>query len=305
MQNINVNHYKSYYLWFEVFHPLHEEVINAEFDEINPKADLTANFDYEIVSGDLRHIYIDIGLRYLPVAAILTRSCFEFRFNGKWDKLMVPEFFNAIIPLAIEKCIKGFEEQCIQHNLQAPKEVIINEQITSSITESLIKLYSNYRKYDDVANLYLITKRGLRITTGKKTLRIFKITFAVIDALLYYNDVFDRRNNREMFTEIMPEVVYFSLKLKCLELVNHEIELSIKETVFFLLCLDFSMQILLGDLEETLMKALAKQGMSETVRELYIKNGAEFIDDYNKLLKKCDVSIKNLENRTDWNNLIR
>jgi hypothetical protein len=293
------------FMWFEVFNPLHPEILAGGYDISETKASFSWNFDYESLPFGMKRFYADIGLKVLPHAAILTRTGFEIDSpDYLWDDLFTKEMIKPMIEVAVKQCLNAFREQCVANKVDFNGEVLIDEKTIDGLTHSIVSSYFSFRRNNDAANKVLLHASGMKITTGRNTRLCLRTTFMVIDEVLYFDPQFDRAHNLKQFIKVIPEPVYFTVKMKCLDIKTQTVALSLYHTIFFLICLDCALQLVLGDHEQELVKRLESRGMNDINRQSFIKEGAKLLDMYRQNLIKSGSSITNLEVRYDWNSLI-
>lgn len=305
MRSLQIRLYKSDILWFNVYHPSQGDVIHSDYDERQPMVTFSHNFDYETLSAVKKRFFLDIGMKFLPVGEIMFRSQFEFRFKGGWKELMSPEFLDPMVRVGLDKCIQAFREKCLKTSHALSSSFSLPEAFIGDICNHMMDSYSNYRMSEDTSNQVMDTTQGLQFRSGKSILLIVSFTFMVIDAVLYNTDAFDRKHNQEQFGQLMPDVSYHSLKIKCMGLMEHKISLSLKQTVRFIQCLDFTLQMMMGDHEEKIMELLAPQGADKEVQDNFIAEGSNLLEYTTQSFKDSHAHLVDLDKKYDWNSLIR
>lgn len=299
---------RSNFLWFEAFHPNHPEVIISDYDPENPAVDFSGNFDYELSAKGTRCVYIDIEIRMIPVGAILVRSDFEFESNGGgsfWDELFTIDFIYPMVNLALHESVAAFEDQCEQLQIKLPFEIPFSSDIVSLIGKNIVDQYLKYRKPDDIQNAFFKNTIGLECTQGNATFVTIQATFLIIDELIYNNPLFNRKHNKAVLSMYIPESKYNTIKMNCLEIVDHPVKLYFYDTILFYTCVDCALQMLLGDKSDLLINALEENGMVKEFRDAYFKHGTELFNQLHKNLSKSHARITNLEEQHDWNKLFK
>jgi hypothetical protein len=292
-------------LWFEKYDPFDPEVINSNTEPDQLSLLFSSNFDYEMLPLKKPRIYIDIGLKALPLAAILVRTRFENESHDLyWGDYFQVQVLEPCVKIAVDTCIKGFIEQCAAHEINLKADIKPGPHTVEKITHAIVEQYQNHRRTGDIANRKTINSPGLRATPGKKTRLPMKITFMILDDVLFNNKKFNCRENLEQFTEVVPEPIYHTVKMKCIEIESGEVKLSLYHTAFFLVCLDCALQLILGDNESELLSSLHSQGLSNANREMFIAEGSQLLRDFKNQTKRAGVRIPFLEKRYNWNQLI-
>jgi hypothetical protein len=293
------------WLWFEKYDPFDPEVINSNIEPDQLQLTFSSNFDYEMLPKKKPRVYIDIGLKALPLASIY----FRVRFEGEscdlyWSNYFQPEVIEPCVKAAVDECVRAFKEQCIANEINLTAEIKPGPITVQNITNAICDAYHNHRRGMDKDNRKVINSPGLEVTPGRKTQIPLKITFMILDDVLFNNRNFNRRENLENFTEVVPVPLYHTVKMKCMEIDKGEIKLSLYHTAFFLVCLDCALQLMLGDHEQELLTSLNGTGLSIASRDIFIEEGSILLRDFKKQTKSAGVHITFLDKRYDWNALI-
>jgi hypothetical protein len=296
---------KRNFLWFEKYDPLDPEVVNSDIEPNHLQMSFSSNFDYEMLPKKKPRVYIDIGLKILPLAAIY----FRVRFEGEscdlyWSNYFQPEVIEPCVKVSVDECIRAFREQCIANEINLTAEIKPGPKTVQNITNAICEAYHNRRRSMDKDNRKVINTPGLEVTPGRKTRIPLIITFMILDDVLFNNRNFNRRENLENFTEVVPEPVYHTVKMKCMEIDKGEIKLSLYHTAFFLVSLDCALQLILGDNEQELLTSLHATGLSLENRDMFIEEGSILLRDFKKHTKSVGAHIPFLEKRYDWNAMI-
>jgi len=306
MKEIEGNVVQKNFLWFEAFHPDHPEVINENYDPDNPTLLFISSFDYEKRPADKWRIYIDIGIKLMPIAKIKVRLAFEFKSKGiSWDDIFEIEVIRNMVDLTMQQCIITFKENCKESAIELPFEIPYSEEVVLQISNTLIAQYFDIRMPQDIANAYLLSKTGLECKPEIDSVILLKCTFMVLDELFYNSKQFDRKHNLEVFSDYVPEPKYFTIKMNCGEIDEHRVKLNYLDTILFYICVDCALQMLLGDKSDLLIAALEKNGFTDEIRKAFLKHGTAFFEQYQTKVRMPGVRIVNLEEMHDWNLLFR
>ena len=304
MKNSALQIARSYFLYFEAFHPNHPELILNDYDPENPGIYVSGSFDNIISTDGIRHIYIDIDLKMLPFGAILVRSEFEFKPNGElWDDLFTAKFIYPMVDLAFRKSALAFSEQYELDQKKKPDEIQIYDEIIPVISNSIIDEYNDRRKPHDLENASIKKAFGLECIQSTGSFITIQGTFLIIDELIYNNPLFNRAHNREALGRFVHESKYNTLKMNCLKITEHAVTLSFYDAISFYICVDCALQMLVGDKSDLLTDALDANGMVSEVRSAFFKHGTVLFNTLNESLASTNSSITNLEVKHDWNNL--
>lgn len=306
MKKVNIQLVRSNYLWFEAYYPNHPEVIKSDYDGVNPMMDFCGNFDYESLPTDIRHVYIDIEMKMMPKGGVMVRSDFEFETKEfSCDDIFTVGFIHPMVSLSILECITAFEEQCEQFQITIPYKIPLSDEVASSICDEIVANYVNYRKPHDIENAYLMSTVGIECKQCNATFVIIQGTFLIIDEMIYNNPQFDRKHNLEVLINSVPEQKYITIRMNCMKIVKHPIKLSLYDSILFYTCVDCALQMLLGDKSDLLINSLEANGMTKPVRDAFFKYGTDFFNRLRETAFNSDESITNLDEKQDWNKLLR
>ena len=306
MKEIEGNVVQKNFLWFEAFHPDHPEVINGNFDPDNPTLLFISSFDYEKRPSDKQRVYIDIGIKLMPIAKIKVRLAFEFKSRGiSWEDIFNIEVIRNMVDLTMEQCIITFKENCKESAIELPFEIPFSEDVVLQISNTMIAQYFNIRMPQDIENAYLLSKIGLECKPKIDSVILLKCTFMVLDELFYNNKLFNRQHNLEVFADYVPEPKYFTIKMNCSEIDEHAVKLNYMDTILFYICVDCALQMFVGDKSDLLIAALEKNGLTKEIRKAFLKHGTAFFEQYQTKVLMPGVRIVNLEEKHDWNLLFR
>lgn len=309
MSTINAENIAINYLWFEAFNDKNIDLEYSIADEESVSGEgallqMWSTFDHEMLTNGDRRLYLDVGVRLPNVASIMVRSQFAlFCDSGQvsLDQLFTVENIKPLLEFAVENAMIGFRDICLERKIEFPQELhnpsAANRSIIDLFCSELVNFYFSRRKPLDEKNTiaqYDIALRCPQVDTIGLTLNL---TFLVLDDILFYNHAFNRQHNKKMFFELVPEMLYYTVKLRCLEISKHPIEISQIHLQLLLECVNCAMQVLLGDKGDCFAELLDKQRISEDVLKVYFKSATN-------LFEVCE-SNGFTQKRADWTVRIR
>ena len=304
---INSNCYRSVQLWFVPYASTDAQVITSGVSAEHPMASFNHGFDYEKSADNKWKLHIDAGLSIMPVAEIKTRSSFDLECEtGEEEHLFTTEgipLLNDINRIVFKKCVKSFNEECTAGGLESGWNFEISDEHLQGFSEGMISQYI-IRKAGDLKNMRL-NKQALTLTQGKLTYLMVMATFLIIDDILHLNKVFDRKHNLGVFTKVISETYYYTLKIRCMRIETETIELILKDTILFAICLDCALQMLMNDHTDKLMPSIIANGLTTEKQQAFISFADGMLKHMRERWKSDGVHITNLEKRYDWNTLIK
>jgi hypothetical protein len=253
------------------------------------------------LSKDEWRLHIDIGFDVVPLAKIRARTSAEIKCPK--DILLRAEALTPLNKIALESAQRGFFEQCEANGIETDFSKLIDvDKIAGSFAPHMIEQF--HLRFKEATTFPKWNEGGMSITPGNKTLLITQCPFIILDQVLHNNKLFDLKHNQEVFHAIIPEPVYHTIKMICMELIHGNIKLVFIHNVLFQICLDCSIQLMLDSHADTLQPSIIDAGLTPEKQKLFVEYGSEFLRTYRNNLKKSGSRITNLEERRDWNSLI-
>ena len=300
--NVEIRVTKQVFLWFVPYQASDPEILNKDNNEGTFNVVLNHNFDFEKPEKGKWLMHIDIELNVIPLAKIKARTSFQVSCSE--EILISPESLDMMNKIAIQGAEKGFFEQCKVHNITTTLTKIANpEDFVNGIRDSMKNQY--YIRKKSNSTLPKKDVGAVELTTGYNTLLLTQGTFIILDNVLHINKLFDLSNNQKVFHSVIPEPVYYTIKMTCSELSEKKINLVFLHIVYFQICLDCAIQLLLDKHAQTLQPAIIEAGLTPKVQKEFIEFGSGILRQFRKDYKTGGSKIENLEIRYDWNSLIK
>lgn len=313
-KNFEVTFYRSDIIHQDILEQTSiDSIINTEDDDDESndlKVLVLSSFDYQKKPGYKWYIYIDIGIRIENIAQVFVRSSFELiKRNTEWDEIFNEKIFTPLTGLALDKAIENFYKFLEKKSVELAKTLKLDglqgDEHVKIIADKLLKQYTTYRRIDDINNEYLNTHITIvHNQTYDSEIKI-KMTFAVLDEVLYSNNQFKREHNRKVFFEEVVETKYHTLKYNSYEIEQKPVKHTLTQTIFFMICVDCALQILVSDKADILIDSLEKKGVTAQMIKDYIHHGSDFLNTTNEWFRESNVEIGNLKEKHEWYNLIR
>jgi hypothetical protein len=292
---------RQVYLWFLPYEPTDPEVIAADYDSEDLKVSLGHSFDYERLAKEEWRLHLDIDFNVVPLAKIKTRTIIEIKCPK--ERLFHADALTPLNKIALESAQRGFFEQCKAHGIDANFSKIANvDERAKDFAPHMIEQF--HIRQRDAMTLPKWNEGGLTFTPGNKTLLTTQSTFIILDQVLHSNKLFDLKHNQEVFHAVVPEPVYYTIKMICMELLKGNIRLVFMHNVLFQICLDCAIQLMLDRHAGTLQPAIIHVGLTPEKQKLFVEYGSAMLRKFREELKKGGSRITNLEERRDWNSLI-
>jgi len=297
-----------FFMWTEVYSPQNPDFekthdFNASDSDIAyDSMQINNNFDYEISPNKEWHFYHYLGMRLPHLARVMVRM--DYLITGEepsWSTLFDYNNIQAVVALSIDRTLEAFKEFCKLNNVDLSPQFKIEpdvlKEMEATLSQGMVDTYINHRRCHDIECFEAENTIALQCPQSDKIRITLLVSFMVIDEILFNNIGFKRIHNRDVFYEKVPECRYYTLKMKCLQISNHPVDLTSLDVQLFLVIVDCSIQMLLGDKSDFLLPALEKRGVTDEVRSLFFKSTTELFTIYR------DYPIAPAP--TDWNSLIR
>jgi hypothetical protein len=294
-------------LWFEKYDPLYPEEIHPDTDPKKVKLCHSISYDYEMLPGNKPRIHFDIGVRVFTAAAISVRTQIESECNEyDWNVYFRKDVIEFWIRIALRNCTEEFRKQCNARNIKINTSLKPEPELVRDIVNGVYQNYLDFRSKDDITNKKGIESPGLILQPDRiKTIIPIDITFMILQDVFYYNKNFNRKKNLENFDKAVPEYLYHTVRMKAMKIVSEEVNLSMYYTTYFLICLDCALQLILGEAEQELLTSLQSKGLTLENRDIFIKEGSNILNYFLEALREKNSSVNKLEEKHDWNRLIR
>ena len=260
------------------------------------------NFDYEtIITTQKSYLYFYIEIE-ADIATLQTRSVFEYeKKNDSSEHIFDMEYILPSLSLAfkearevmIQKCghyaeREGFLPEMSADRLEAMAKVIVSE-------------YNDLRKEEDMLNALALNTLLLDCTFDHPYAMVFETACIILDNVLYINPDMNKEHNREVFFSRVPFQKYVNLKHKCYAIGTENISLSLFESVFFFICLDCALQVLMGDKSEEIIRSIeVSDEFGAEYRNLFIKYGSDMLVQMKNAVREGGFILPDLEQDYNW-----
>ena len=313
MNTIKVVLFEKNTLWFEKYS---SQNLDTEIDfEMNEDVDsngdvplmkVSSLFDYAILPDDKWEFYSDISVKLPHLAAVMIRSQYSVHSEDfEWDHLFIVENVKPIITNSINNALLEFRNICIENlvNLtpeMKEKDPEVTEEMIEMVCNNMVEQYFTIRKPNDIENGEAFTEIELKCPKAGFTDVTLNLTFLIMEQILFNNIGFNRRHNREVFFRIVPEMKFYSLRMKCIQIGEHDVDLTIMDVHLFLICMDCALQMILGDKADSLIPVLEQRGVTNETQMLWFKSATDLV---NACRDSVQDSIERKE-KYEWNKLI-
>jgi len=223
----------------------------------------------------------------LPGKAIQCTRC-SFKVDlPLFQDVFTIENLRYPVHTTIYYAFDALKDVCNENSLPFPPELdhcqrSLDDTFIDGICSDLVNIFKHNRAPFDMQNRELFLHYGLKFGSGWETEHIIQLTFSVIDQLIYKNAAYNRIHNREVFFEQVPEMRYNSLRLKCAQIDTQDVNLTDIESIFFLKCIDCSVQILLNNIGDRLQPILKEWGANEEILNNFYKSATQVFKIYQK-----------------------
>jgi hypothetical protein len=313
MNTIQIELFEKNVLWFEKYSPenLDTEIdfeleMDNEQDDVATLMKIGSLFDYATLPDNKWEFYSDVSVKLPHMAAVMIRSQYSVYSEAfEWDHLFVSENLRPIIGNALENALLEFRHICIQNNVDLSPEMKekdpeVTEEMIDGVCENIVNEYMAHRKRYDMANEGAMKEIELICPTSSPADLTLNLTFLVMEEILFNNRHFNRRHNRENFFPVVPEMKFYSLRMKCIQIGKHDVKMTIEDVHYFLICMDCALQTILGDKGERLIRVLESRGVTDAVQKIWFKSATDLV---NACRESVEDSIERKE-KFDWSKLI-
>ncbi|WP_243346052.1 hypothetical protein [Parabacteroides sp. FAFU027] len=312
MTEIEVVLFEKNILWYEIYSAeCPDTEIDLETmedqDSENPMMKLGSMYDYAILEDNSREFYTDIIVKLPHTAAMMMRSQYSIKADGfEWEYLFYPERLKPIVYDALMNSMIEFRAFCADKGVKLPAEMLAQEpeltdEMVDGVCYNFVEDYNSYRKIYDAANADAQKEIELNCPRSNGAIVTLNLTFLVMEQILFYNRRFNRAHNREAFFNVVPEMKFNTLRMKCIQIGQHPVALTVEDIHYFLICMDCALQMILGDKADYLTPVLQQRGVTEEVQQMWFKNASQLL---NACRKSVEDSTRKGE-KFDWSGMIR
>lgn len=312
MNTIEIELFEKDTLWFEKYSPenldteIDHEMDDADTPDDAPMLKVGSLFDYATLPDKRWEFYSDISVKLPHLAAVMIRSQYKlYSENFEWDHLFIVENVKVIVSDAITNALIEFKRICIENSVALSPEMIekdpeVPDQMIDMVCENIVQQYFENNKPFDMANGVALTQVEIKCPSSQSVSITLNLTFLVMEQILFNNLGFNRRHNREVFFEVVPEMKFYSLRMKCIQIDKHEVEFTPVDLHYFLICMDCALQMILGDKADLLIPVLEERGATDEVQKIWFKSASD-------LLNVCRESVEDSiarKEKYDWSKMI-
>jgi hypothetical protein len=290
---------------FKIYFKTKEDAALFSISEESTAATFNFGFDYRCNNHlkDNWTIMIDAEIQIDAIASILYRV--EYKALGEISQLLVDDVLTTIIDQAFISAVFCFREHCRMEGIETIPDIKLDNQILSDMSSTMRQLFIE-RETTYNANINLHTQDGGHFTAGKNTTLFIQSTFLVMDQILFANQNLNCLENRSILFETIGIDIsrYITLRLYCIEIVEHTIKLSFYQMIYLFILVDCAAQILLSPILEIIQSELTDHGLTNELINDYFSIAAEIRQQLNTEMKNSGTSVDLLNKTYNWPSLI-
>lgn len=313
MNTIKIELFEKNTLWFEKYSPenmdteIDLEMIEDEGPDAVPMMKVGNLFDYATVSDGHWEFYSDISVKLPHLAAVMIRSQYKiYSEDFRWDDFFSVENVKPVLTNAINNALYEFRHICIKNSVALTSEMmaedpVVPDEAIHKVCEHVVYEYVTHRKIFDTANSEALREIELRCPSTWPVDITLNLTFLVMEQILFNHRGFNRHHNREVFFSIVPEMKFYSLRMKSIQIGQHNVDFTVMDVHYFLICMDCALQMVLGDKADLLLPVLEERGATDEVQKMWFKSATDLV---NACRESVEDSIERNE-KFDWSKMIR
>jgi len=218
--------------------------------------------------------------------------------------LFTHETLDVLYQNAVQYAVNGFNDR--YKKIDKDFEDMDIQIFAGYIPEFSKKTISRSLARKDEDAMFLSTEVNvIKLPSNDYYKFLLTATFFIMDEVLYLNKSFDVKHNQEVFHAVIPPQLYYTIRFKCVKILEEDVKLVMSHNIAFHICLDFAIQMLLDKHSDTLMQVETNRGLTTEYQKRFIKFGNEFLELSRKKNKELEIEYVNLEKRYDWNAMIK
>jgi hypothetical protein len=287
------------------FEKLHKEefLFESDREEGTLKINTFNAFDYERLPDNNWIIHLDIHLRVRQFVQLIIRN--SYRLTSDLEHVFTNDVIKPIMKDALETTIKVLSEKCKEETIDFDASVIPYKPFIDKFANETIETFITHRLEEERKRGEQNLIEGMTIKSDAGSKLIINATIIIIDQVLFKSPLFERRYNVDAFEKAVPIGGYLTMREHCLKINNSSVKLNWYLTTYFVLSLDCALQLLIGDHYETIKAEIEKEGLDEPTRSQFIESGSKLLETLMNIFAEKNFMIANLEQRYDWNSLIK
>lgn len=282
-------------LWYEVYTPTYPD-FRSSGEQIQQDATpgegqvvaIANNFDYAELPNHKWQVYYYITL-YLPdVISHTTAIKYEFEMEDfEWEDFFDAATVRSSLALAIQTAIQHLQARAKMDELPVNTEIMqagykTEDSLIDRMCQDMEDHYYNVMRPFDLKNYRAMREIHLARKHGTQSYTSLKLTFAVLAEILFYNESFNCKHNREVFFKEVPEMKFYTLWLKCEEMAKGDIEMNGMETSYFLTCVECALQVMVGEKADRLIPLLTERKFTKEVRDIWFMTSEKLLEKFPK-----------------------
>jgi hypothetical protein len=282
-------------LWYEVYTPANpdartsgERLIENEVEGEGQLIGILNNYDYADLPDYNWRLYYYITIHLPDVVTYTAAIRYEFhaeRFD--WEDFFDSRSIRSSLTLALKTTIEMFQDFYTRESLTTETEFtkegyMPDEALIEKMCEDMENNYYEVRRPVDWSDYSMLTKIHISRPFGNESYLSMTLTFIVLTEILFDNEAYNRKHNREVFFQQVPEMKFYSVWLKCNEMAKGDVALTGSETVVFLPCVECALQVMLSEKGERLIPMLEERKFTKEVRDIWIKTCAKLLEAFPK-----------------------
>jgi len=243
---------------------------------------LEAVFDF-VFKDNLLNVFIDFRIKVPEFGDIFFRTSFLFKAeNSKWNSLFTLTSTKQWLKQALQNTIDAFEEKSKDNGIDLPFNLASDIKVTREMQKLLLSCYEKRIAVNE-ANSALLQIPGLEFEKGTSMDEVFRITFLILDEVLFHNQNFNVEENRLLFTNVFHYSCYLTFKNKCQQIFLHTIQLNLVELIMLFQCLDCAYILVTGKKATKLQAALDMYGYDKIKLKWYMSENQGVLAFYHQL----------------------
>ena len=284
-------------LWYEVYTSANPDFRSSaeqiKEDETPGEGQVVAiinNFDYADLPDNKWQMYYYITLHIPDVVSYTTTIKYEFEMEDfEWGDFFDAKLVRSSLVLAIQSAIQHLQARVKLDALTMPTNTELmqegympDDSLIDKMCQDMEDNYFYVRRPDDVENYLAMRKIHLAHKHSQQSYISLKLTFAVLAEILFDNELFNRKHNREVFFKHVPEMKFYSLWLKCNDMAGRDVALNGVETSLFLICVECALQVVLSEKGDRMIPGLNERKFTKEIRDIWFKTSEKLLNAFPK-----------------------
>lgn len=270
------------------------------FKDLEEAVDYGVSYDEEYGKNGEITFHLDTVIRIEDVLEVMVRNSYLMQCSFK--EIFTTEVLEPLIGHNLDLASGEITQNVKKNNIDFDLKMIeANYNTTQEVTKILIEGVTSKESFDVKDENYYKEVITYKNPAEVQTLGVPSLN--IMNQLFFLNNNFDNKRNREIFNNYFSLSNYITLEFLLPKSDKGPISLNSNQYILFLIILDCTCQLLVGDHAEEFYEGLKKVGINAERRKIFMKSAQQILKIEKEHFKETNSVVTPLETRYDWNKI--